>query len=163
MTLKGLMEPFINGNYPYNYKMNNITVNIAKDYAVSTGLRHTDISDRSGEDFYHTVLNAKFKEALDNNVNLEVDLDGGRGYSPSFLDEAFGNLIYDFSEELVSKRLIIKSKKFEMWVNYIKRETFRLWEERRREKIAPTKTKSHSDWWHFNKYGFKKINIAQQD
>ena len=83
----------------------NLTINIKKDFSMYPGLRHHSISDNSGEDFYHTLLNLKFKEVYENASVLTVILDGTEGYAPSFLDEAFGNLIYDFSIEIVKKHI----------------------------------------------------------
>ena len=104
---------------------------ILKDFTEYPGLRHCSISDNSGEEFYHRVLNKAFKEAYEQNEKLIVDLDDTAGYAPSFLDEAFGNLVFDFSREIVSKNLELISNQEPLWKDMIKNETFNQWEERR--------------------------------
>ena len=42
--------------------------------------------------FFITLL----KKSFETKIKLQVVLDGTAGYAPSFLDEAFGNLVYDF-------------------------------------------------------------------
>ena len=76
------------------------------DYSMSPGPRYCNQGDDSGEDFYHVQLNSAFAKAYSSSKQLLIDLDGPDGYASSFLDEAFGNLIYDFSQELVSKIII---------------------------------------------------------
>lgn len=126
--------------------MNKI-LNIKKEFGPVTGLRHCKISEKSGEEFYHELLNNRFKEALDSKVKLEVILDGIRGYSPSFIDESFGNLVYDFGEKLVKSNLIIISISKPYWIDSIESETYPLWEERRKTGKKPIKTSEHKDKW----------------
>lgn len=59
----------------------------------------------SGEAFYIYVLNAKFKECYKIQKQLIIELDGVSGYPSSFLDEAIGELVYDFSLNIVEKYL----------------------------------------------------------
>lgn len=129
--------------------MNKI-LNIRDEFGPVTGLRHCKISEKSGEEFYHELFNSFFKSALDSNVKLEVVLDGIRGYSPSFIDESFGNLIYDFGEDLVKSNLVIISDSKPFWINNIKTETFPVWIERRKNNKKPIKTAEHEDWWRLN-------------
>ena len=69
---------------------------ISKDYSPFTGLRYCCKSEHSGEDFYHKKLNGWMKDAVENNEEMTIVLDGGEdGYGPSFLDESFGNLVYE--------------------------------------------------------------------
>ncbi|WP_192820426.1 STAS-like domain-containing protein [Rufibacter sp. LB8] len=117
-----------------------------------TGLRHCSISENSGEEFYHKYLNNAFKDSFSRHIKLEVDLDGVRGYSPSFIDEAFGNLIYDFKLENVKPLLIVKSNDFDYWINNIYNETFTAWEKRRKNNEAPRKTEDHDPWWRIVKH-----------
>ena len=124
-------------------------LNIANDYSLYTGLRYCNISDFSGEDFYHKMLNEKFKQALDRNEKLEVVFDDVQddGYSPSFIDEAFGNLVYDFSAEVVSDNIILRSEK-DPHIKYLINEiTVPKWEKRREKGEAPKKTKRHEPWF----------------
>ena len=77
-----------------------------KDFSEYPGLRHCSISDDSGEEFYHEILNYKFKECFERDETLIVNIDYTAGYAPSFLDEAFGNLVFDFSLLNIKKLLI---------------------------------------------------------
>lgn len=136
--------------------MSNIEVNIGRDFNLRTGLRHCSISEYSGELFYHTHLNSNFKKAVENNVKLIVNIDGVRGYSPSFIDESFGNLVYDFGYELVEKHLVIKAEKLKVWVDYIQSQTYPAWKERRERNNRPQKTQVHGDWWRYDNNKFLK-------
>ncbi len=117
------------------------------DFSDFPGLRHSNISDDSGEDFYHTVLNNKFKEAYENETGLKVILDYVVAYTSSFLDEAFGNLVYDFSLETVKKYLTIESVEEPHWIDMIYNETFPQWESRRIKNEKPVVTKTHEPWY----------------
>ena len=70
----------------------NILINIANDYTKSPGGRYISEGPYSGEDFRKKFLNDKYDEAVRTNQNLKIILDGGFGYAPSFLEEAFGGL-----------------------------------------------------------------------
>ena len=72
--------------------MMNIIINIANDYTKSPGGRYISEGPYSGEDFRKKFLNEKYDEAVRTNQNLKIILDGGFGYAPSFLEEAFGGL-----------------------------------------------------------------------
>lgn len=69
-----------------------ITINIATDYTKTPGGRFISEGEYSGQDFREKVLKPKFLQALENNDQLTVILDGGYGYATSFLEEAFGGL-----------------------------------------------------------------------
>ena len=85
-----------------------ITINIAKDYTKTPGGRLRIDGPFSGEDFRETVLKPKYEMAKKTGESLEVILDGGYGYGPSFLDEAFGGLArITKDQDLLS--IIIKS------------------------------------------------------
>ncbi len=124
-----------------------ITINILHDFSEYPGLRYNSLSDSSGEDFYHNILNKKFQEAYTNNDKLVVNLDYTAGYASSFLDEAFGNLVYDFSLDIVKKHIEIISTEEPHWINMLKEETFKQWEERRRKNQQPKITKEHESWY----------------
>lgn len=122
--------------------------NIARDYSPYTGLRHSINSELSGEDFYHKKLNSAFAEALQNQEKLFLELDGSLdGYAPSFLDEAIGNLVYDFGLEVVKSNLVIKSERESQWIVMIEQQTFPNWAKRRKDKDIPTVTEQHSAWY----------------
>ena len=121
---------------------------VSKDYFPLTGLRYCKRSAHSGEDFYHQKLNTWFADAYENEERISVVLDGGEdGYGPSFLDEAFGNLVYDFGLEIVRQWLTIDSSGDPEWGESIETETFPIWEENRKKKIAPLKTEEHEEWF----------------
>lgn len=121
---------------------------ISKDYSPLTGLRHCNRSDHSGEDFYHQKLNGWFKEAYETKEQMKIVLDGGEdGYGPSFLDESFGNLVYDYTLEEVKKWLVIDSEVDPDWQEAIEKETFPIWEELRKNSKQPEKTEDHEAWY----------------
>ena len=117
------------------------------DFSLFPGLRHATISDDSGEDFYHTVLNKEFKEAFEQEEKFVVMLDYVDAYTSSFLDEAFGNLIYDFGLKEVSKLISFISEEEPHWIDMIIKKTFPQWEERRKKKEPPIVTKRHAPWY----------------
>ncbi|EKJ85530.1 uncharacterized protein DUF4325 [Leptospira meyeri] len=127
----------------------NKVINV-KDFSEFPGLRHCKISANSGEEFYHKVLNSEFKKAIDNNFKLIINIDNTAGYAPSFLDEAFGNLIFDFSLEEVKKRLEIISHQEPDLKIMIEKETFEQWEKRRINNQKPKKTIKHKKWFRKN-------------
>ncbi len=120
------------------------------DFSISPLMRHCSVSECSGEQYYHEHLNQAFKNAIDANEKLEVDLDGVEGYSPSFIDEIFGNLVYDFSLKTVSSKLAIISVEEPDWIESIKKETYPQWEERRKKGMVPIITARHNAWWRLN-------------
>lgn len=123
------------------------------DFSEYPGLRHCDISDDSGELFYHKILNSEFKKSFENKEKLNLILDGTAGYAPSFLDEAIGNLVYDFSILNVKKYLIITSIEEPNLIDSLEKETYIQWENRRIGKIEPKKTERHSSWWYLDDNG----------
>ena len=99
-------------------------------------------------DFYHQKLNSWFADSYQSKEELTIVLDGGEdGYGPSFLDEAFGNLVYDFTLEVVRRWLIIDSEGDYEWGEDIENETFPIWEENRRNHAEPVKTEDHNPWY----------------
>jgi hypothetical protein len=114
---------------------------------VDPGPRYIKQGDDSGEFFYHSILNDEFYSAISNDQKLIVNLDGPNGYASSFLDESFGNLVYDFGYEEVINHIEFISKEEPEWITMLKNETFKEWEERRLSKDEPQKTSPHSEWW----------------
>lgn len=125
-----------------------IDINV-KDFTLYPGLRHCDISEKSGEEFYHTILNNAFVRAYKDNTKLIINLDGTDGYASSFLDEAFGNLVYDFTLNEVKKRVEIISMEEPHWKIMIEGETYVQWEKRRtsKPKQPPKITTKHDEWY----------------
>ena len=122
-------------------------ISVLKDFSEYPGLRNCSISEFSGEDFYHKILNKSFKEAFESNESLQINLDGTGGYASSFLDEAFGNLIFDFTLKEVQKRVEIVSDQEPEWKDMIENKTFIQWESRRDKKEKPIVTVNHDAWY----------------
>lgn len=90
--------------------MSNIVIKISTEYTKTPGGRHVKEGKFSGEDFRIKLLKPKFLEAINNNVDLVVDLDGGYGYAPSFLEEAFGGLARELKNPKILKINIISNE-----------------------------------------------------
>ncbi len=82
---------------------------ISKDYTDMPGGRYIVNGEYSGEDFRDTILIKMITECKRNNEKLVIDLDGGFGYPPSFLEEAFGGLIRKHN---IDKNWILKNIEF---------------------------------------------------
>jgi hypothetical protein len=123
---------------------------IVANYTEYPGPRYCSQGNSSGEDFYHDILNAAFANAIKSKQKLEIILDGTAGYASSFLDEAFGNLVFDFSLKVVKDNITITSKQEPDWVKMIFEEVFNDWELRRNESSNPKKTKEHSEWFRYS-------------
>jgi type I restriction-modification system DNA methylase subunit len=123
---------------------------IVANYTEYPGPRYCNQGNSSGEEFYHDILNTAFANAIESNQKLEVVLDGTAGYASSFLDEAFGNLVFDFSLKVVKNNITITSKQEPDWVEMIFEEVFNDWELRRTESTNPKKTKEHSGWFRYS-------------
>ena len=130
---------------------------IATDYSQVTGLRHCNVSEGSGEDFYHSKLNEVFTKAYQEKEKLTLVLDGVLGgYTPSFLDEAIGNLVYDFGLDVVKTHLDVISDRDRQWIFLIEERTYPNWEERRKNGNEPTITQVHPAWYRLTKKGLEK-------
>ena len=123
------------------------SISILKYFSEFPALRHCNISDNSGEEFYHKILNNGFKEAYERDEKLVIDLDNTAGYASSFLDEAFGNLVFDFTLGVVKKHIEIISNQEPHWKEMIETQTYLQWEGRRKDKKNPKVTKEHSPWY----------------
>lgn len=134
-----------------------------KDFSEYPGLRHCSISEKSGEEFYHSILNNSFKEAYEKNEKLIINIDGTAGYASSFLDEAFGNLVFDFSLDKIKKNIEIISNEEPHWKNMIEEQTYQQWEQRRIKNEEPVVTKLHEKWFRLvnNKIQSKVWNQPQ--
>lgn len=126
------------------------------DYTEFPGPRYCNQGDKSGEDFYHLILNEKFAEAYNSNSILEVILDQTAGFASSFLDQAFGNLVYDFSKKEVEKHLLIISEDEPDWIQLILSEVYIDWEKRRTENKEPKITTNHKPWFRLINKELKK-------
>jgi hypothetical protein len=126
---------------PKEYKL------LIAEYSEYPGPRYCNQGSFSGEHFYHTALNESFGNAFLGDAILTIDLDGTAGYASSFLDEAFGSLIFDFSLAIVKDHLRIISKQEPDWKDLIENTIFSDWEERRRKNEPPKITQSHTEWF----------------
>lgn len=109
------------------------------DFSSDPGPRYKKQGVDSGEAFY-AVLKKAFNDAVKSNVKLKIILDGTSGYASSFLDEAFGRLVYSESLESVKQRIKIISEEEPEWIDMLYNKTFSEWEDRRKNKQAPKST-----------------------
>jgi hypothetical protein len=138
-------------------------IKIKNDYNEYTGPRYCNQGAASGEDFYHTMLNDAFSLVYREGKMLEIDLDDTAGYLSSFLDEAFGNLIFDFTVEIVKPRIKIISTQEPDWEAMIINDVFQDWENRRVSNNFPKKTEKHQEWFRYvNGQLTKNVWIQQQ-
>jgi hypothetical protein len=86
-----------------------LEMNIARDFTPTPGPGFIIEGKFSGEEFRETLLKKKFEEAVRKATTLHIDLDGGYGYGPSFLEEAFGGLVREYGIATVQKTLTFKS------------------------------------------------------
>jgi len=126
-------------------QQNKITIAVT-DFSISPGPRYCNQGEDSGELFYHNVLNPNFAKACKEDDIICVVLDGADGYASSFLDEAFGNLVYDFGEDLVLKHIKIISEEEPEWIKMIQDDTCKQWQKRRDERQSPKITIQHPAW-----------------
>ena len=98
-----------------------------KDFSTSPGPRYVKQGESSGELFYHQVLNPTFLQGYNDNKDVIINLDGVDGYMSSFLDEAFGNLVFDFGINEVQKRLKFISLEEPEWTDMIVNDTYPEW------------------------------------
>ena len=122
-----------------------IIINV-KEFSTSPGPRYVKQGEASGELFYHELLNPSFVKALESQSKLIVNLDGVDGYMSSFLDEAFGNLVFDFGIEEIKSKVSFISMEEPEWIDMIINDTYTEWEKRRKKNKLPKITQSHSDW-----------------
>lgn len=95
-------------------------------------IRQDRIGDStSGEAFYIGKLNREFAKAFEEKKMLVLELDGVSGYPSSFLDEAIGELVFDFTLDVVSKLLDFDTVMYKRRVRQVKEETYLQWEQRR--------------------------------
>lgn len=117
-----------------------------KDFSTSPGPRYVKQGDASGELFYHQKLNPSFIQVVNSDKKIIVNLDGVDGYMSSFLDEAFGNLIFDFGMDMIKDKISFISTEEPEWIDMLIEDTYPEWEKRRKKKAFPKITQVHSDW-----------------
>lgn len=104
------------------------------DYTEYPGPRYVSQGVDSGEEYYHTVLQEKFAESLKENAKLKVDLDATAGYAPSFIDEIFGNLVYDFEYDQIFGLLEVKSETEPDWIKLVFENILPKWKKKKDDK-----------------------------
>jgi len=124
-----------------------IRIKIRNDYNEYPGPRYCNQGTSSGEDFYHMKLNGAFANVFTEGKKLEIDLDDTAGYLSSFLDETFGNLVFDFTAEVVRAKIKIISVQEPDWEDMIMNDVIHDWENRRISNNFPKKTESHPEWF----------------
>lgn len=87
---------------------NIIKISVAADFSRTPGTRYKVDGLFSGEEFREKLLEPYFKNTKDTR-KIEVDLDGVRGYTTSFLEESFGGLVRKFGGTVVKERIIIQA------------------------------------------------------
>ena len=101
-------------------------ISIANDFSVFPGGRLKKNGNWSGEEFRESIL----IPAINAGEPFVIDMDGVKGYPPSFLEEAFGGLVRGgYSEEKLRSIMSLKcsrqSRIEEVWY-YIKTEADQL-------------------------------------
>lgn len=97
-----------------------IYISIAKEFGNTPGSRNIAEGSFSGEEFLQNILLPKFQEALADNCDLIIDLDGTEGYATSFLEEAFGGLARHYKPSQVLKILEFQSNDEPLLIDEIK-------------------------------------------
>lgn len=112
--------------------MEKITIRVL-DFTEAPGPRFINQGEHSGEQFYVEVLNGTMAQCIRENKELDILLDGTAGYPSSFLDQAFGELVYDFTREIVEQRVHIITVVNRRRKVKLESETYPQWEEKRKK------------------------------
>lgn len=103
-----------------------IIINIKEDFSPTTGFRTYSDGPKSGQEFFDQLLDKKFNEAKNKGVKLKVILDGGEGYTSSFLNEAFRLLGEKYSADFVWNNLDIVSNEWPKYITKIKESVYEM-------------------------------------
>lgn len=95
-------------------------INIARDFTLEPGARNYSDGEKSGEEFFDTLLKPKYLIAKKNGVKLKIILDGTDGYASSFLNEAFIRLGSEFGPDEVWENLVLVSNEIPKYIKKIK-------------------------------------------
>ena len=96
-------------------------LHVATDFTPTPGPRTRAEGLFSAEEFLQKQLLDRFDQAVESGQKLLIDLDGGYGYSTSFLEEAFGGLARRRGVELVLEHIEFKSEDEAYLIEDIKR------------------------------------------
>ncbi len=99
--------------------MEELKIEIAKDFNDKLGGRWIKLGPYSGEAFYNDLLLPMFIKARSQNTKLHIYLDGTKGYGSSFLDQSFGKLARKNNTSDVKNRLVFHTNSFSWNVKYI--------------------------------------------
>lgn len=100
----------------------NLKLNIAKDYSRIVLGRWKRLGPFSGEDFYEKKLLPMYTTAVEQGVQLEIELDGTKGYPSSFLDQSFGELARNKGVDKVRTVIVFHARVFQWVIKYINEE-----------------------------------------
>jgi hypothetical protein len=101
--------------------MDRITIKIC-DFSKTPGSRYRDEGKKahSGQEFREDILEPKFREAMERQSKILVDLDGTIGYGTSWLEEVFGGLARTFGYQKVLDMIDFKSEEEDYLIEDIK-------------------------------------------
>lgn len=99
--------------------MEEFSINIANDFSDKPGGRWKRLGSNSGEEFYETLLQHKFLEAIQEDKLLYIYLDGAKAYPSSFLDQSFGVLGRTYGVDKVKNKIVFKTSTYQWIVDYI--------------------------------------------
>ena len=77
-------------------------------------------------EFFEKLLDGKYNEASELSVKLKIILDGGEGYTSSFLNEAFRLLGEKYGADVVWNNLIIVSEERPKYIAKIKKSVYEM-------------------------------------
>lgn len=112
--------------------MEEILIKVA-DFTEYPDVRYIEQDEKSGEEYYYEIIKPNFDTALAKKKILCVDLDNTAGYASSFLDEAFGNLVYDFEYVKIIMHLKLISIQEPDWKEIILEEILPIWKQKKDE------------------------------
>lgn len=89
---------------------------VVRDFSETPGPREKAQGDFSAELFVETFLDPEFKKMdADENLKMEINLDGTLGYGTSFLEEVFGGTARKKGVNFVRERIEVISEE-EPWL-----------------------------------------------
>ncbi|MBL4663164.1 MAG: STAS-like domain-containing protein [Flavobacteriaceae bacterium] len=97
-----------------------LILNIPEEFSTTTGFRTYDDGPKSGLEFFEELLDSRFEEAQQAEVKLKIILDGGEGYTSSFLNESFRLLSEKYTADVVWNNIIIISEEWPKYIQKIK-------------------------------------------
>lgn len=103
-----------------------ITIDIKKDFSSTTGFRDYSDGPKSGLEFFDTILKEKYNQAVKEKCKLKIILDGGEGYTSSFLNEAFRLLGKEFGADNVINNIIVISNEYPKYIDKIKKSIYEM-------------------------------------